>query len=367
MDSQFVAERLTLARERRGLNKSQLAALVGKKAPTISAYERADREPPTADVVHRLARALEFPVEFFFAPMDQSVPRDAASFRALTRMTASQRDAALASGTLAVQFEQWISKQFELPKVQVPDLDPGLITPQAAATYVRTQWGLGSAPLSNVLQTLEGFGVRIFALAAECREVDAFSFWHAPTHTPFVILGTHKTPERQVFDLAHELGHLVLHRDDAAPRGRKEEREADAFASNFLMPRDDMLLSAPRSPALSDLVSAKHRWKVSVAALARRLNDLGMMSDWGYHNVCVHIARTGRDRESASLPREQSQVLGKVLRLLRSDGVFMPDIASQLFIKVDDLQAMLGGLVTTGLAGEGERTDRAHPRLRLVE
>jgi Zn-dependent peptidase ImmA (M78 family)/DNA-binding XRE family transcriptional regulator len=366
MDSPFVAERLTLARERRGLNKSQLATLIGKKAPTITAYERADREPPTRDVVERLATELKFPIEFFYTPVPQAVPRDAASFRALTRMTAGQRSAALASGTLCIEFDRWISERFDRPQPQVPDLDPLLIDPQAAAIYVRTQWGLGTSPLADVLQTLESFGVRVFALADECREVDAFSFWAEETGTPFIIIGTHKTPERQVFDLAHELAHLVLHRDHAAPRGRAEEREADAFASSFLMPRDDLVIAAPPTPSFDDLIRAKHRWKVSVAALAYRMNHLGMLSDWSYHNVCVHLARVGRHREPSSLPREQSQVLNKVLRALRGDGMRLSQIASELHLRVDDLQAMLNGLVTGAIDGEGHGQATSRPDLRIV-
>lgn len=118
-----------------------------------------------------------------------------------------------------------------------------------------------------------------------------------------------------------------------------------------------------------DLVWAKHRWKVSVAALAYRMNNLELMSDWSYHNVCVHIARGGKDREVASLPREQSQVLNKVLRTLRSDGTKLTDIADQLHLRPDDVRAMFVGLVTAAVDGEGHHSTDAsqRPNLRLVD
>jgi Zn-dependent peptidase ImmA (M78 family)/transcriptional regulator with XRE-family HTH domain len=349
------------------LNKTKLASRVGLKPPTITAYERAEREP-TSEIVEKLADALEFPSSFFYADMGDALPLEAASFRSLARMTASQRDAALASGTLAMHLNQWIDDRFHLPVPDVPRLDPGILDPGGAAYHVRTHWGLGNLPIPNVLQTLETHGVRVYALAAECREVDAFSFWHQETATPFVIVGTHKTPERQVFDLAHELAHLVMHRDHAHPRGREAEREADIFASNFLMPRDDVLRVHPRSNTLDDLASAKHRWRVSVAALARRLHSLDLISDWRYHNLCVQIASTiGREREMRSLPREQSQVLPQVFAAMRTEGVTRFDIATALHLHPTDIEALLGGLVMNVLDGGNDESDGgARPNLRIV-
>jgi Zn-dependent peptidase ImmA (M78 family)/transcriptional regulator with XRE-family HTH domain len=362
VDAAFSAERLLLARQRRGYNKTKLANLVGVKAPTITAWERAEREPADK-VIDTLANALDFPRSFFFEEMGDPLFLEAASFRSLSRMTASQRDAALASGTLAMHLNDWIAARFDLPAPDVPALDPGVHDPAGAAHHVRTRWGLGNLPIANVLQMLEGHGVRVYALSAECREVDAFSFWHQESETPFIIVGTHKTPERQVFDLAHELAHLVLHRDHASPRGRVEEREADAFASSFLMPRDDVFLARPRSTSLQDLAVAKHRWRVSVAALARRLHGLDLISDWQYHSVCVQIASTiGRDREMNSLPREQSQVLPQVFG---PGGVTRREVAEALHVPVAEIDALLGGLVLSALDGGEERTDR-RANLRLV-
>ncbi|MEM9034356.1 MAG: XRE family transcriptional regulator [Actinomycetota bacterium] len=362
----FAAERLELARLRRGYNKTRLAALVGVTAPTITSYERARRDPPPS-MVARLAEALEFPESFFYAAMGDLVPLEAASFRALSRMSASQRDAALASGTLCTEFEAWLSDRFELPTPNLPDVDQRVVDPAGAAAQVRASWGLGSAPVSNVLQTLEANGVRVFALAAECQEVDAFSFWQDSTNTPYIIVGTHKTPERQVFDLAHELAHLVLHRHHGEPRGKTEEREADLFASSFLMPRDDLLVAAPRAPTFNDLVTAKHRWKVSVAALGFRLRQLELMTDWSYHRLCVQLSRIGRAEEPNSLPREQSQVLAKTLAALRKEGITRARIASELNLRRSDLDALIGRLVVTSVDGGREATPPSHPPLRLVE
>ncbi|MDP9383436.1 MAG: XRE family transcriptional regulator [Chloroflexota bacterium] len=368
MEDTFQAERLTLARNRRGMTIAALAKAVSLTPQTISAYERS-KSAPADDVVERLARALGFPVGFFYADLKDVVPLDAASFRSLSRMGQIKAKAALAGGTFCVAFYQWVEDRFDLPKPNVPDLDPGIIDPESAAVYVRSAWGLGDAPVSNVLHLLEAHGVRVLALAADYREVDAFSFWHEDTGTPFICVGTHKTPERSVFDLAHELGHLCLHRDHGAPRGRDEEREADTFASSFLMPKADLAIAAPRFPSLHDLVKAKGRWRVSAAALNFRLHQLRMITDWHYRSLCIEISRVGRNRELNPIPREQSQVLTKVLAAMRAEGVGRADIAAALHLPLSELDAMLSGLVATVIDGGGEGTeDRslARGRLRVV-
>lgn len=88
----------------------------------------------------------------------------------------------------------------------------------------------------------------------DAAEVDAFSMWRQST--PFVFLNTKKSAEHSRFDAAHELGHLVLHRH-GSPQGREAEREANAFASAFLMPRASVLAYAPRMATIDHLIKLK--------------------------------------------------------------------------------------------------------------
>lgn len=362
----FQGARLTLGRARRGMNKTQLAAAARLKAPTITSYERGDTEP-SPEIVERFSRILKFPTSFFYEELRENLPVDGASFRALSRMTASQRDTALATGALCEEFNDWIEERFDLPASDVPEIDPRIATSAAAAELVRARWNLGVMPIPNVLHLLESRGVRVFSLANECRAVGAFSFWSG-RGTPFICLGTDKTAERSIFDSAHELGHLVLHRDHAAPRGREAEREADIFASNFLMPKADVEATALRNPDLERLAQAKRRWKVSAAALNYRLHELRMIGDWHYRDLCIEISRLGRHLELNPIQREQSQVLPKVLRAMKDEGVGRGDIAQALHLYAEDLEALLDGLIVSAIDGASEPAPRGQgrPDLRLV-
>ena len=168
--------------------------------------------------------------------MDE-ITAEGPSFRALSRMTGRQRDQAVAAGVLGTFLSDWIDERFGLPEPNIPEYM--VATPEAAAMGVRTEWGLGERPVSNMVHLLEFHGVQVFSLSEESREVDAYSFWR--DRTPFVFLNTRWSAERSRMDAAHELGHLVLHHKGGSQRSRQAEQEAQQFGSSFLMPSGSVL------------------------------------------------------------------------------------------------------------------------------
>ena len=347
----FNPSRLTLARKRRGLTMTKLASAVGVEPRSISAYEKGEFGPDD-DRMGKLASTLRFPEAFFFGDdLDEPTP-DIASFRALSKMTAGQRDTALGAGAIALMLNQWIEARFELPATDLLDLSRE-DDPETAARSLRQLWGLGELPVKNMVHLLEAKGVRVFSLSLDAAEVDAFSMWRQST--PFVFLNTKKSAEHSRFDSAHELGHLVLHRH-GSPQGREAERQANTFASAFLMPRASVLANAPRLASLDHLIKLKKLWSVSVAALTYRLHTVGVLSDWHYQSLYIELSSRGyRKTEPDEGPREASQILQKVFAALRDESVSKGDIASELCVDPEELDQLVFGLALTGLSGGGAR------------
>lgn len=361
----FNPSRLVVARKRRGLTKKRLAEAAEVSTRVLNDYENAMFEP-TKGTLQRIADVLEFPVAFFDGDDVDEPEIEATSFRALTRLTARQRDQALGSASLALELSRWIDKRYALPVPDVPTLQG--VDPETAAESVRMEWGLGERPVKNVVHLLEAHGVRVFSLAEECAEVDAFSF--RQRGVPHVFLNTMKSAERSRMDAAHELGHLVLHWGHETPKGREAEQQARRFGSAFLMPRDSVLAQAPRGGRLEHLVRAKRHWGVSVISLAYRMHVLGLLSDWQYRAAMIEIGEKGyrRDEPNSIPQRETSQVLAKVFDDLRGEGRTKADVATELLIPVEELNKIMFGLVMTPVSGEGEGGDavRERPDLRLV-
>jgi Zn-dependent peptidase ImmA (M78 family)/transcriptional regulator with XRE-family HTH domain len=354
--------RLTLARKRRGLTLVRLAEAAGISTRSLSAYENGQQQP-APPTVRALARVLAVPAAFLSAPEIDEIPPGAASFRALSKMTAAQRDAACSAGRIALLISDWIEERFVLPAAAVPSL-PGL-EPETAAEVVRARWGLGQAPVSNMIHLLESRGVRVFSLAEECAAVDAFSlYWHG---TPFAFLNTMKSGERGRFDGAHELGHLVLHTDHRVPHGPDAEQDANRFAAAFLMPAASVTAARLAGASVEAILTAKRTWHVSAMALTHRLHELGLLTDWGYRTTCVSLSRLGyRRAEPGGIPRESSQLLSKVFRALRDDGVPPRRIARDLAMSVAELNSHVFGLVPTALPGGTPSGPPRRPQLRLL-
>lgn len=359
----FNPARLTFARIRRGLKKTKLAEKIGVTARSITGYESGEF-PPDEENLAKLAIELKFPPAFFFEdealePLDA----DAVSFRALSKMSSGLKNIALTSGAIAIQLHEWIVARFVLPESNLPDFGKHM-DPEAAAEALRHYWKIGESPIKNMVHLLEVNGVRVFSLAIDAKEVDAFSLWF--DGIPFVFLNTNKTAEHSRFDAAHELGHLIMHKH-GQPSGQDAERMADVFASAFLMPAKSITSSRLMFPTIEALVRAKKQWGVSVAALNYRLHHLKLTTDWTYRTLCIQISKLGmRTSEPNSMQRESSQVFEKVFSALRSEKLGKHDIAKDLNVSIQEIDELTYGLLKIGVVPD-RATDATPNSLVLIK
>lgn len=367
--SEINPKQITFARVRRRLTKAQLAKELGVTSRSLQNYETG-ASAPDLELLARIAKLLKFPQQFFFLEEDMPEIREhAVSFRKLSKMTDAMKACAFAAGAIAFKVNQWVEDRFSLPEADLPDLSD--LAPEEAAATLRRLWGLGNAPIPNMVHLLESKGIRVFSLVEETREVDAFCTWYEGK--PFMFLNTIKSAERSRFDAAHELGHLV--RDTytmqhGLAHAPEIERQADAFASAFLMPKESVAANQPPAYTIKYLMKLKHYWGVSLAALAYRFNSLGLVSEWNYRSLCIEIAKSGyRTNEPEPMERETSQLLTKVLDILQSRKQGRREIAESLSLGVDEINALtfqLTKLSVVAGAAELGATPRVPPKLRLV-
>jgi Zn-dependent peptidase ImmA (M78 family)/DNA-binding XRE family transcriptional regulator len=356
----FEPSRLCIARDRAGMTQRELCERAGISVRALKGYESGETIP-SRSAIAELARALGFSEEFFLAGAIDPLPLEAASFRALSKASARVRNRAVASGTFAVTlFYPFLKERFELPTVDVPDLREQ--TPDGAADALRAYWGLGQRPIPHIVSLLEARGVRVFSLSEDCDAIDAFSLWR--DGTPFVFLNTRKTAERSIFDAAHELGHLVLHRH-GVPQGHDAENAADRFASAFLLPEAAIRADAPANCTVATVSRLKGKWHASTAAIGRRLRDLEIMTAYSYTQFNKHLAQLGRRAEPSPLARETSVVLRKTLAALAEEGLDLKAIARALHLPLAELRALTFGL--QAVDGGGQPSATARGALRLVE
>jgi Zn-dependent peptidase ImmA (M78 family)/DNA-binding XRE family transcriptional regulator len=350
------------------MSKKGLADLVGVTPNTIMRYEAGDIAPSDENL-EKIARYLVFPKDFFNGPEVDEPRRDNASFRGMASKSARIMDAALASGAIAFLLDDWIAKSYNRPEPYILDLQH--VEPHTAAMLLRQHWQLGDKPIANMIHLLEGRGIRIFSLAENTKDVDAFSLWR--DDVPYVFLNRFKSSERSRFDAAHELAHLCLHKHGGANAehvGENLEREANAFAGAFLMPETDIrAVVRPPLYGVDELSDYKKRWRVSVAAINYRLRELGMISESKSVSNYVEMSRRGwLKSEPHGIAREQSSVLQDIISDLLSIGITKTKISTELKVPPSEIEALLFGLANmTAIDGFGSSSPRRDVKLRLIK
>lgn len=338
----FNAGRLSLARARRSMTAKALAEKAGVGVDTITRLEKG-RNEPEPETIEKLGQALGYPASFFMGEDIEEVDVGAVSFRSFSKMTARERNAAIAAGSLGLLLNGWVEGRFGLPDPDFPDELSSETNPEVAAARLRQHWGIGQQPIGSLLALLETKGVRMLSLSENTASVNAFSFWRGGK--PYVFLNNFKSAESSRFDAAHELGHLVLHRHGDPKGDRSLEKEANSFASAFLMPADDVRARVPRVISTDVVLQAKLRWRVSAMALAYRLHQIRRLSDWQYKSICIDLSRRGyRIGEPVGIERETSVLWKKVLTMLWQERITRDDISEDLGIPVDELESLIWSL-----------------------
>lgn len=325
----FDGARLTLARHLAGLRKSDLAALVDKSPTAVAAWESGAKRPAAATVA-QLALSLSVDPGFFaIRPEDVAALSTTPHFRSLRSTSQLARDQAYAYGQLAVDIATSLERHVEFPDPDVPRFpvsadDRDGDGPERAAQLVRKEWGIEFGPAGHLVRLLENHGVLVVFSPSQAASVDAYSF--DSRLRPVVILNPIKRDYyRQRFDVAHELGHLVMH-GDAEPGGRIVEDQAHRFAAELLMPADqvrDLLPATMGGNVWRTLARLKEQWGVSIQALLYRARWLGRLSDVSYRNAMTTISTRGWRRNEPGLVSaiEQPSLLPRALELLVQEGI----------------------------------------------
>ena len=341
MAVKFNPSRLKLARTRRQLTLKALADRVGMSSRMVSEHEKEYcKHIPQEETIEAFSQALNYPVSFFLEQDSiESVDKETVSFRSLKSMRAAQEHAAIGAGQLGVMLNDFFEARFNLPSVNVPDYRG--VEPEASAEAVRQEWGIGYVSIGNMIHLLEKHGVRVFSLAENTQDVDAFSFWK--DGVPYIFLNTMKSGERSRFDAAHELGHLVLHRH-GVPQGRVMTIES--------------------------ILKLKAKWKVSAMALIVQMKNVGVLSEWQYKNLIITASKMGlRTREIDGIPRERSLVFDKIASSLDEEKGGLLILAKELHLPLDELSALLFkmGVVHSGnISIRKESQLNKKPHLTLV-
>lgn len=184
------------------------------------------------------------------------------------------------------------------------------------ARFLRARWRVPSGPIDNLYTLLDTYGVVIVVRDIDSTAQDAFSTWPRG-RAPLIVVRAGLPPDRERFTISHELGHMLMH---VLPN-REQEQQADLFASELLLPADDIRpqLDGLTTGDLHRLMELKAQWKVSIGALIQRAKTLELISDRQFREFRIKLSRLGWNTvEPIDLPPERPCLLDTVLDVRRT-------------------------------------------------
>lgn len=334
---------LRLARQRRGLRQNEAANRLGIEQSVLSRIENGMVEPRD-DLIVKAARIYELPKSFFELtdPVLGAPVSVHPMWRRKSDVTVRDLDAVIAELNIRLihlrRFLEGVefANSSDIPQLDIDDYeDAGHI-----AGLVRAHWKVPRGPLKNLTTLVERAGALVVHSPLGGASISGVTF-DSPGVPPLIVLNSDQPADRMRFTLAHELGHLVMHRFPSP----NMEKEANDFAAALLMPERDI---APyfngRKIDLALLAALKPEWKVAMAALLVRASALGYLNKNQSQYLWKQInARRIRLREPAELdfPPEKPTVVSTMLRLHRESlGYSSKELASFLHLHEAELNEM---------------------------
>lgn len=322
----FYGARLRSARIFRALTLTELAKQTGISKQSLSLYENDNNIPPHENI-RNLATQLNVPIDFFWQKDFYGTTTDTTYFRSQATTDKKDRLAQKEKLEYVIKIYEVLLEYIDFRDINLPKIDfVGSCDPieddssavfneiETVANKVREYWGLGRGPINDLQYVLEENGLVITGFTLNESKIDAFSqrIRSDEKCNIFVIaLGLGSKPqERLNLDMAHELGHILLHpwgeNLEALPKpefnGR--EKQANMFAGALLLPKDTFGNEIAMYP--TDLEYYKHlkkKWHMSIQAMIYRTQQLGIITSNQYSYLMRQVSKNGwRTKEPGDVP-----------------------------------------------------------------
>lgn len=290
-------EKLKIARHLAGYSTTNLAKELGITKQSLSQYENGVEVKP--EIYIKLLQILKIDKDFLTIPLKTKLNIKNTFFRASASATAAERKYQETKTTILGQLYLFLSDYLNFPKLNLPKfIDENSMSIEEKAYILRQFWGLGDKPISNMIKCLENNGIIVSTFnsgnSEQPNKIDGYTQQFTilkdnkfETLFCVVVENDGRSLSRKNFSLAHELGHIILHRDDDFNEKTKVEqaeieKEANDFAAAFLMPKLKFSEDLKFVKNLDSFITLKQKWFVSIGAMMIRAKELGFLTEQDY-------------------------------------------------------------------------------------
>ncbi|MGM5025099.1 ImmA/IrrE family metallo-endopeptidase [Tardiphaga sp. 862_B3_N4_1] len=344
-----IPDRIREAREARGLTPEDFSELLDVSRQAVAQFETG-QSSPSGEVMAKIIGVTAQPPLFFVTPRERA--RQGTPFwRSLKRMEQHHRRRITRRLEWARDIAAYVDRFIELPNVNLPNIEFNAECAseediERAAEQLRDHWKLGRVRIRNLAAVLEENGVILVHESVECPDMDAVSCWQGGR--PFILSSAEvQSGPRATFNLAHELGHILLHAgvEVSSETLGQIEKQANRFAGAFLLPRETFSQEV-LGTSVSYFKSLKQRWGVAIAAMAYRCKDLKIFNE-NQFSYLMRQMNAQRIRKIEPLddafPVEKPSLLAESLRMIVEKGVQTREqVEAALTLNLSDVEGLCG-------------------------
>ncbi len=332
----MIGERIRQARLLAGLTLEEVAGQVSLHGQSItraglSKYET-NKSIPKSVFLLLLARILNVKSSYFW---DQtSINVEWVAFRKHAQLPLRQQDQIKATALKQVESYIWLQNilnKVEKPNFMKPQSVKNATEVESLAEKVRRSWKIDLLPIDSMIQTIEDHGGIVVTAPAEGIKFDGLAGWVNKTY-PLLISNSAISNDRFRFNLAHELGHILLQN---STKSRETESYAHRFAAAFLVPARkayEELGSKRRNLGFGELRLLKRKYGMSMQAWVRRASDLGIIDSAEYKRQCIRFSSLGMKKvepDDHPVSEEPHKLTLMTLRAL-AEGMITKEKAEEL-------------------------------------
>lgn len=326
---------LETARLLRQKTQKEVVEAIGISQGSLSKAEHGLQELPM-DIMSKLYDYYDLP-ETFFLRSEGVSPLGHLYYRKKLTITNKVIDSFVAKVKIFKAIIDDLMSAVELPKYTLGNYVPNKnLSAKEIARKIRYELKVYNGAVPNLSTLLENNGIIIIRFDFGTDKIDGLTTI-TDSDRKVMFINNQMPNDRIRFSMAHELGHLVMHLGNPPRSSDDAERQADEFASEFLMPEEEirpMLLNVN----IQTLGMLKRKWRVSMHALVRRAKDLETITYQQYRNLQMYFSKKGYTKsEPIPLPIENPTMWDETLKLYRDElGYSDEDLMSVMKINQRD-------------------------------
>lgn len=311
---------LKWARERSGYSEDEVVKHLREKRVSDTVFRQWElgKIQPTYPQLKKLAKLYKRPVALFFfpnPPEEEPIEKDfrkTLSAENIIELSPRMRYLVRLAKVKMINLEELLdSTTSNAPVIHLKSKQNE--TAEQLAKRIRNEIGISistqanwnniDTALKNWRRALENLGIWIFKDAFGKAENDYCGFCLYNERFPIIYINNSHAPQRQIFTLFHELGHLLKsvagidfrRTPTFTERYEKEEVFCNAFAGEFLVPKEN-LAQYSLLPTKEEIQYLALTYKVSFDVILRKFLDKEFIAKKTYEDIIQHRKPTNKEK-----------------------------------------------------------------------